>query len=103
MAKPLAHATNCDSHNTKQHECSHIAGMTVVGESDTARILGYEVGELIETPMRDLVAPECREGFDRYLERIKSTGADQGTLCVVYGSCTRTAPAARFDCEGARV
>jgi len=50
--------------------------------------------------MRDLVAPECREGFDRYLERIKSTGADQGTLCVVYGSCTRTAPAARFDSKG---
>ena len=33
--------------------------------------------------MRDLVAPECREGLDRYLERIRSTGADQGTLCVV--------------------
>jgi len=40
MAKPLAHATNCDSHNTKQHECSHIAGMTVVGESDTGAHFG---------------------------------------------------------------
>lgn len=38
-----------------------------------ARVLGYEVSELLKIPMRDLTAPEFREQFEQYLERIKQT------------------------------
>jgi formate hydrogenlyase transcriptional activator len=48
-----------------------------------ARILGYEVGELLSSPMRDLIAPEFRAQFDQYLNRISVYGWDSGFLCVL--------------------
>lgn len=48
-----------------------------------AKALGYEVSELIETPMREFVAPEFRQDFDQYLERIQKNGTDGGLMCVV--------------------
>ena len=48
-----------------------------------ARILRYEVAELLRIPMRELLAPESREGFDAYLKKIEATGSDEGELCVV--------------------
>jgi PAS domain S-box-containing protein len=48
-----------------------------------ARALGYEVSELLSIPMRDLVAPEFRQDFDRHLERIRDVRADQGLLCIM--------------------
>ena len=63
--------------------CTHdLEGMLLSVNPAPARVLGYEVAELMEMPMRDLIAPESREQFDAYLERIKTTGADQGLLCV---------------------
>ena len=48
-----------------------------------AHRLGYDVADLLNTPMRLLIAPEFREQFDDYLSRIKTTGADRGLLCVL--------------------
>jgi PAS domain S-box-containing protein len=64
--------------------CTHdLGGRLLSANPAPARILGYEVDELIKMPMQQLVAPEGREGFAAYLERIRKTGADQGLLSVM--------------------
>ena len=70
--------------HTEDLVCTHDldGGMLSVNPAP-ARALGYEARELLEIPMREIVAPEFREDFDRYLERIRKNGADQGLLCVV--------------------
>ncbi|MGA7770920.1 MAG: PAS domain S-box protein [Candidatus Sulfotelmatobacter sp.] len=63
--------------------CTHdLGGRFLSVNPAPARILGYEVAELMKMPMRELIAPECREQFEGYLERIKTAGADHGLLCV---------------------
>ena len=47
-----------------------------------ARVLGYEVSELLQVPMRDLIIPENRAHFDGYLTRIRDNGSDKGLLIV---------------------
>ncbi len=70
--------------------CTHdLEGKLLSVNPASARLLGYEVAELINSPMRDLIAPEFREQFDAYLVRIKTTGADQGVLSVVTRSGER--------------
>src|SRR5579863_1351692 len=70
--------------------CTHdLEGKLISVNPAPARRLGYEVGELLKIPMRELVAPEFRGELDRYLERIKTKGADQGLLCVVARSGER--------------
>ncbi len=64
--------------------CTHdLAGNLLSVNPAPARLLGYDVAELLQMPMRDLLAPETRERFDAYLERIKVTGADHGLLIVL--------------------
>ena len=64
--------------------CTHdLEGRFLSVNPASARMLGYEVGELIQIPMRELIAPESREQFEGYLERIKTAGADEGLLCVI--------------------
>lgn len=64
--------------------CTHdLEGSLLSMNPAPARILGYEVAELLKMPMRELIAPECRDQFDDYLQRIRTAGADQGLLCVV--------------------
>ena len=64
--------------------CTHdLNGKLLSVNPAPARLLGYEVGELLRTPMRDLIAPESRLEFDQYLERIRVKGADSGSLCVL--------------------
>lgn len=70
--------------HTEDLVCTHdLEGRLLSVNLAPARALGYEVSELLEIPMREIVAQEFREGFDRYLERIQTNGADQGLLCVV--------------------
>lgn len=64
--------------------CTHdLSGKLLSVNPAPARMLGYEVEELLKIPMRDLVVPEFRGQFDAYLERIKASGTDKGLLCVV--------------------
>jgi PAS domain S-box-containing protein len=65
--------------------CTHdLEGMLLSVNAAPARILGYEVEELLKIPMRDLIVPEGRELFDAYLERFRTTGgAEKGLLRVI--------------------
>jgi PAS domain S-box-containing protein len=64
--------------------CTHdLDGKLVSTNPEPARILGYEVAELLKIPMRDLIAPEYREQFDRYLLRVRTAGMDKGLMAVV--------------------
>jgi len=64
--------------------CTHdLEGRLLSVNPAPARILGYTVAELLQIPMRDLIAAEFREQFDQYLARIRTTGADKGLMCVV--------------------
>jgi PAS domain S-box-containing protein len=64
--------------------CTHdLQGRLLSCNPAPARALGYEVSELLKIPMRELVAPEYREEFDQYLDRIKTNGTDRGWLTVV--------------------
>jgi PAS domain S-box-containing protein len=70
--------------NSRDLICTHdLAGKLLSCNPAPARILGYQVAELLAIPMQKLVAPEYREQFDSYLARIKTHGADSGLLAVV--------------------
>jgi PAS domain S-box-containing protein len=70
--------------HTEDLVCTHtLDGRLLSVNPAPARALGYEVGEFLKIPMREIVAPEFREEFDRYLERIQKNGTDQGLLCVL--------------------
>lgn len=76
--------------HTEDLICTHdLEGKLLSVNSAPARALGYEVSELLKIPMREFVAPEFRQEFDRYLERIQNAGADQGLLCVMTRSGER--------------
>jgi PAS domain S-box-containing protein len=52
-------------------------------------LLGYTVEEILQIPMRDLIAPEYRDHLDVYLEEIKRTGEARGLLTVMTRSGER--------------
>jgi PAS domain S-box-containing protein len=54
-----------------------------------ARMLGYSVEELLQIPMREIVAPEFRTQFDAYLRQIASEGEARGLLAVMTRSGER--------------
>ena len=70
--------------------CTHdLEGRLLSANPAPARVLGYEVTELLKIPMREIIAPEFRDQFDAYLARIKTTGADKGLMCVLTRSGER--------------
>ena len=54
-----------------------------------ARVLGYSVEELLQIPMREILAPEYRYQFDWYLNEIRETGESLGLMVVVARSGER--------------
>jgi len=60
-----------------------------------ARLLGYTVEEMLRTPMRDLIAPDCRAQFDAYLREIGRTREFHGLLSVV----TRSGERRLWECH----
>ncbi|HLZ43233.1 MAG TPA: PAS domain S-box protein [Candidatus Sulfotelmatobacter sp.] len=70
--------------------CTHdLEGNLISVNPAPARLLGYEVAEMLKIPMRELIAPEFQEKFEEYLIRIKNHGADKGLLCVMTRSGER--------------
>jgi PAS domain S-box-containing protein len=64
--------------------CTHdLDGNLLSANPAPAKILGYEVAELLKIPMREIVAPEYRDQFDAYLSRMKSAGTDKGFMAVL--------------------
>src|SRR6267378_1339030 len=54
-----------------------------------ARLLGYSVEEILQIPMRELIAPEFRLQFDAYLEQIERVGEACGLLALMTRSGER--------------
>jgi PAS domain S-box-containing protein len=54
-----------------------------------ARMLGYSVEEILQIPMRELIAPDFRPQFDAYLSQIERVGEAHGLLAVMTRSGER--------------
>jgi PAS domain S-box-containing protein len=48
-----------------------------------ARVLGYTVEELLQVPLREIIAPEFRTQFDAYLSQMEQAGEANGLMAVV--------------------
>src|SRR6516165_254444 len=61
--------------------CTHdLEGRLLSVSAAAAHALGYRVEDLLKTPMRDLVAPEFRSQFQRYLDTLRREGRATGLL-----------------------
>ncbi len=70
--------------------CVHdLEGRLLLVNPSPARVLGYSVDEILQIPMRDLVAPEFRDQFDAYLRQIEHAGEARGFLAVMTRSGER--------------
>jgi PAS domain S-box-containing protein len=64
--------------------CTHdLSGNFLSVNLAPARLLGYEVDELLRMPMRKLIVPEFRAQFDQYIDRISERRSDCGLLGVM--------------------
>ena len=48
-----------------------------------ARLLGYEVAEMLAIPMREMIPPEYHALFDQYLIQLRETGSANGLMIVL--------------------
>jgi PAS domain S-box-containing protein len=63
--------------------CIHdLSGRLLSLNPTPARLLGYSVEEILQIPMRELVAAEFRPQFDAYLKQIARTGKAEGFLAL---------------------
>lgn len=70
--------------------CTHdLHGRLLSVNDPPARILGYSREELVNKPMRDVLAPEFREQFDSYIAAIKQFGFASGLMIVLTKSGER--------------
>ena len=70
--------------------CTHdLNGRLLSVNDQPARVLGYTCEELVNTPMRDIIAPEQRVLFDLYLDAVKQNGFATGLMIVLTKSGDR--------------
>src|SRR5580698_4572536 len=70
--------------------CIHdLEGRLLSVNPTPARLLGYSVEEILQIPMRELVAPEFRAQFDAYLRQIEHAREARGFLAVMTRSGER--------------
>src|SRR5258708_13136704 len=61
--------------------CIHDLEGRLLSVSPTpARLLGYTAEEILQIPMRELIAPEFRNQFDAYLTEIARAGEARGVM-----------------------
>src|SRR5258708_886152 len=64
--------------------CSHtLDGRLLSANTTPARLLGYTVEELLRIPMREILAPEALEEFEKYLVRIRQEGTASGYMILL--------------------
>ncbi len=64
--------------------CVHtLDGRLLSVNKSPARLLGYEVDELLAIPMAELIAPEFRHEFPKYLATVQRDGIASGHLVVL--------------------
>jgi len=70
--------------------CLHdLEGRLLSVNPTPARVLGYTVEELLQIPMREMIAPEFRQQFDAYLRHIQEHGEARGIMAVLTRSGER--------------
>ena len=70
--------------------CIHdLAGRLLSVNPAPARMLGYSVEEILQIPLRELIAPEFRPQFDAYLSQIERVGEARGFMTVITRSGER--------------
>jgi PAS domain S-box-containing protein len=70
--------------------CIHdLAGRLLSVNPAPARMLGYSVEEILQIPLRELIAPEFRPQFDAYLSQIERVGEARGLMTVMTRSGER--------------
>ncbi len=64
--------------------CTHdLTGRMLSVNPLPARLLGYEVDEMLSQPMRSFLAPEYRDQFDEYLARVQRDGFAEGSMVLL--------------------
>jgi diguanylate cyclase (GGDEF)-like protein/PAS domain S-box-containing protein len=64
--------------------CTHDLSGTLLSVNPLpARLLGYDIEEMLRKPMQEFLAPEFRDGFELYLAEIRQNGSAQGSMILV--------------------
>lgn len=64
--------------------CTHdLSGYLLSVNPLPARLLGYEIEEMLRRPMQDFLAPEFRNRFPQYLAEVRQNGSAQGSMVLI--------------------
>ena len=69
-------------HNQDLHYTHDLQGKLLSVDPITARLLGYEVDELLKMSLPGLLAPESRDQFKQRMEKVQRNGMDGGAMLV---------------------